>query len=230
MNNIFFSLKFLKSHLDVVTQPITGGADIVPNKQTGERMVPASNFVRKQAALNLVKMLTASAAMLAVADLWDDEAVEWDPRSADFGKIKIGNSRWDVTGNLRSFAVLAARMASGQIKTAKGDMRPAQGGSPLWNFTENKLSPFAGAMWDIFVDGQTYEGERPTVASIAQERLVPMGINNFLKLQEDPIAKNDPIFQAILTAGDFHGLSAQTYDANKPRKKPGPKGPMWPLY
>ena len=98
VNNLFFSPRFLKSNIDFLTA-----------HQFQKGVTP---FVRKQAATNLVKVIVGSASILAIANALKPGSVETDPRSSDFGKIKIGNTRFDVTGGMGSIITLASRLVS----------------------------------------------------------------------------------------------------------------------
>jgi hypothetical protein len=46
--------------------------------------------------------------------------VEIDPRSTDFGKIKVGNIRWDIWGGFQQWVRVASQLATGERKTGKG--------------------------------------------------------------------------------------------------------------
>ncbi|WP_460315408.1 hypothetical protein, partial [Staphylococcus aureus] len=90
-----FSAKFLKSNIDTLT--------------AHQFNMKLSKYARKQAALNTLKIVGGIAATLAIADqLWPG-SVNWDPRSSDFGKIRIGKVRFDISGGMSSLVVLAAR-------------------------------------------------------------------------------------------------------------------------
>lgn len=96
VNNIFFSPRFMKANIDTLTA-----------HQLSQGVTP---FVRKQAAKNLLKIATATAGILYTAEAIRPGSVDFDPRSTDFGKIKIGNTRFDVTGGMSSLVVLGARL------------------------------------------------------------------------------------------------------------------------
>ena len=75
VNNVFFSPRLLKSNIDVLTAHI------------GDPKVSA--FAKKQAAANLVKIISGTAAVLLIAGAAVPGSVDWDPRSANFGKVLI---------------------------------------------------------------------------------------------------------------------------------------------
>jgi hypothetical protein len=84
VNTIFFAPRNLKSHFDVLGgQILTGGASLSEIKN-GENK--GSNFVRIEAAKNLVKIVAGTALVLLIAKALRPDSVEEDPRSANFGK------------------------------------------------------------------------------------------------------------------------------------------------
>mgnify|MGYP001594511972 CR=1 FL=1 len=210
VNNVFFSPRFLKSQLDVLTHPLSGAG--------------GSNFVRKQAALNLLKAVSGTAAILVIAKALAPDSVEFDPRSADFGKIKVRNTRFDVTGGMASLLTLAARLASmsakssttGKISTfglrAEGVPKFGEhtGKDVIYDFFENKLSPAASVMKDLY-EGKDRHGKRPTVLGELSNLFEPMASSNYRELKNDP--NSAPILLAMIADG--LGASTNTY---------GPKG------
>jgi hypothetical protein len=116
VNVVFFAPRNLKSHFDVLGgHALTGGATL---SEIGSGTNAGSSFVRKQAALNTLKIITGTAAVLGLAKTLAPDAVELDPRSPDFGKIKVRNSRFDVTGGMGSILVLAARLLTNESKSS----------------------------------------------------------------------------------------------------------------
>lgn len=215
INNIFFSPKMLKAQIDAFTQPITGAG--------------GSNFVRKQATINLVKTVAAQALILGIARALKPDSVELDPRSADFGKIKIGNTRFDATGGSSGLVVLASRLLSGQSKSStSGKMTDiynpkfgqSNGMDLIENFFENKLSPAAGLVRD-FAKGETFDGKKPTLVGESINLFTPLPVKTFTELLNDPEAKKDPRFIAFAQVMDMLGINANTYT-------PRPKGAKQP--
>lgn len=202
VNNLFFSPRMVKSQIDTFLQPVTGAG--------------GSHFVRKQAAINLVKILGGTAAILATAKALKKDSVDFDPRSADFGKIKVGDTRFDVTGGMSSLATLAARLATMSSKSSTtGKVHPLNSGKygsqtgfdVLMNFAENKLSPAASVVKEL-IKGQTFQGNKPTVANEAVNLLAPLPITTYLELKNDPNSAN--ILAAMIADG--LGISVNTYN------------------
>ncbi len=207
INSVFFSPRFLKSQIDLLTQPITGAG--------------GGNFVRKQAALNLLKAASGTAAVLATAKALKKDSVETDPRSADFGKIRVGDTRFDVTGGFASLATLASRLATmsskssitGQVhklneRTRSGEPKfGAQTGKDVfYDFIENKTSPVASVALEL-LKGQDREGNKPTLGSEARNLFEPLPLANYRELKNNPKSAN--ILVAMIA--DALGISTNTY-------------------
>lgn len=206
INDVFFSPRKLKSDIDFLTAHATD-TDITP-------------FVRKQAAINLVKVISGTAAILAIARAVKPKSVELDPRSSDFGKIRVGNTRFDVTGGMGSIAVLAARLVrrstksstTGKVSEINSGKFGSQTGTDLvYNFFENKLSPAASVVRD-WLEGQDRQGNKFSVPGIVKTIAVPLPVSNAYELWKDP--KSAGVVAGTLA--DFFGIATTNYG---PRKK-----------
>lgn len=210
-NAVFFSARKLKSDLDFLTA-----------HQLQKDVTP---FVRKQAAINLVKVVSGTAAILGVAHAIDPESVQFDPRSSDFGKIKVGNTRFDVTGGIASLTTLAARLATmSSTSTRTGKVNPINSGKfgattgtdVVYNFFENKLSPAASIVKDL-LKGHDFQGNPLTVGGEVSNLVMPLPITNTQELMADPKSAN----VLLATLADMLGIAVNTFDGkkHKPPKK-----------
>lgn len=227
LNTFFFSPKNLKSHIDLLTQPVTGAG--------------GSNFVRKQAAKNLLKTTLGTAAVLGIAKMLAPDSVDLDPRSARFGKIKVGNTTFDVTGGMGSLLVLLARTSAAVAKVAydqsggkigmdidsfknstDGKTRdltdPKFGQSNLldvWeDFWVNKASP-AMNFATTFMKGKTFENKKPTVFAQTGKLFIPLPFQTMYEVYNDPEAQKQPGFWVLATAMDMLGFATNTRSPNK---------------
>jgi hypothetical protein len=201
VNNILFSPRYLKSQIDTVGHVLTGAG--------------GSNFVRKQATINLVKVITGIAGVLATAEAIRSGSVEKDPRSTDFGKIRVGNTRFDVSGGMASLVTLASRlitMSSKSSTTGKvtplnsGDFGAMTGKDVIYNFFENKLSPLLSVMKDL-AQGEDFNGNKPTLGGELKNLFVPLSITTLDELMKDPNSAN-PVLAII---ADVLGIATNTY-------------------
>ena len=205
LNNVFFSARFMKANFDTLTAHMTD-----PN---------ISWFARKKAAQNLLKVVSGSAAVLSIANALLPGSVEWDPRSSDFGKIRVGDTRFDVTGGMGSMVVLAARGISSSSKSSQtkvvkeintGEYASQTTTDLLYDFFENKLSPVASTIKNL-ANRQTFEGDKPTFMSEAINLFAPLPIVNSIENLKNPEAA--PLLLTMVA--DALGISANTYSRPK---------------
>ena len=181
-----FSPRNLKSNYDVLT-----------GHSLGSKL--ETSFAKKQAAVNSLRMISGTAAIMTTAHVLMPGSVEWDPRSADFGKVKVGNIRVDVSGGSASMAVLAARMAclmasepskqfggkeipamksttTGKLSALNtGDYGKSTGLDLVYDFIGNKYSPAFGVTKEM-LEGRTFGGDKPTLGSVVTGLTEPMVI------------------------------------------------------
>jgi hypothetical protein len=206
VNNFFFAPRFIKSNLDTLTA-----------HQLQKGVTP---FVRKQAAENLVKIIIGTAGVLAIAEQRMPGSVELDPRSSNFGKIKVGNTTFDVAGGMSGIVTLATRIlptkkdgswgqyskGSGGLKKLNSGFGSQNGMDVINNFFENKFSPAASVVKDL-VKQQDFGGHKPTIGGELKNLFVPLPVTNYQELKADPNSAN------TLTAmlADAFGIAANTY-------------------
>ena len=162
-----------------------------------------------------MKVISGSAAILAISNAVNPGSVETDPRSSDFGKIKIGATRFDVSGGMSSILTLASRlitMSSKSSSTGKitdlnsGEFEAQTGADVVYNFFENKLSPASSIVKDL-LKGQDYNGNKVTLINEIGNLFMPIPITTFVELQNNPKSAN--ILIAMLA--DELGISVNTY-------------------
>jgi len=208
VNILLFSAKYLKSSVETFTMPLDSNLD------------PA---VRKQAAVNLMRVIAGIASILAIAKMLDPESVELDPRSSDFGKIIVGKTRFNITGGMGSLVTLAARLVptshNGKFslwsKSVGGNYQDLTSGEygqrnamdVMWGFFENKASPVAGVVRDVW-KGQTFDFEKPTVLGELKNLTVPISLNTYKELMEDK--ENSPVLAGMLM--ETLGIGVSTYN------------------
>jgi hypothetical protein len=205
VNNVFFSPRNLKANIDVLTAHVFD-----------KNMSP---FVRKQAAINLVKIISGTAAVLVLADAMIPGSVEKDPRSPDFGKIRVGDTRFDITGGMASIVILAARLINGNTKSSvTGEvisLTTGHYGRPtrldqVYNFFQNKLSPAYAVVKDI-LKGKDFQGNPITIQGEISNLLMPLPIATFEELKNNPNSAN--IILAMIL--EELGVSTNTYSGKQ---------------
>src|SRR5690606_35733416 len=168
--------------------------------------------VRKEAMKSLLAFGTIAMTVLGLASLGGAD-VEADPRSSDFAKIKIGNTRYDVLGGFSQYLTLGARLATGERKTGTGNIIEYGTGMnqdsrlhAVGTFFRNKASPNASLIMD-YLAGENAIGEPFTFEQAAASRLVPM----YLQDLSEAIEEYGPGMGLAVAAPGLFGVGVNTY-------------------
>ena len=177
--------------------------------------VKMSPVVRQQALKQLFASIGMTSMVLAMAALAGAE-VELNPTSSDFGKIKIGSTRFDFTGGNGNYITLLARLLTGSTKSSvtglSEDLNGQFGNSSRADVTlkymRNKLSPVASFVADALY-GKNAVGDTFELAPEIANRIIPMTISGaFETLKTDPQLV---VFSSIL--GSL-GVGVSTYSSD----------------
>lgn len=217
LNLTFFSPQMFFSNFGLLGgHVLTGGAG-----RAGTVLSKELNFIRKESAKDLIKMAVASASALVAANAATGGKVELDPRSSDFGKIRIGDTRFDLTGGLTGIVTLGMRMLTQSTKSSAtgeiiklNDPDDPDGktiSEVVGQYAENKLSPAAGVIWDL-AQGKDFDGKRPTAASTLKNAFAPLIWDNVHSAAQEKNAANT--FAVALA--EFFGVSTNTYGLGSP--------------
>lgn len=141
--------------------------------------------------------------------------VSLDPTNTDFGKIKIGNIRFDPGAGFQQFIVYLARMSSNQYTSSTTEKTQEMGvkynsptrGSVTQNFVANKAHPSAKFFYDAgFANSSRQFGVFDRMVQMA----VPMITGDLIDIsREQPELL--PIFAPLMSAG----LGTQFYTGEK---------------
>lgn len=147
--------------------------------------------VRKEALKTMLAfvgggMLITQLAKLAGAEVGDD------PTSADFGKIKIGNTRLNVWGTYQQVAVLLARLykgyatssTTGRITTLGEGYKPLTRLDLISRFFESKEHPTLSLIFGA-LRGQNQVGQPFNVPSEVLSRFIPMILSDSYDLYQE---------------------------------------------
>lgn len=205
-NKVFFAPRLVKSHIDVLGGQVVTGAG-------------GSNFVRKQAAKNLLKIAVGSAMALKLASAATGGKIETDWRSSNFGKVQIGDTRFDLSGGMAGLLTLGSRLITQESKSSTtGEVKKLNTGEfgsqntydVLLSFGENKLSPLARSATD-FLKGEDFDGKKPTVGSTVKNLTIPLILRQY---EEIANAKNGANVMATMIS-EALGIGANTYGMDK---------------
>ncbi len=198
LNAMFFSAKFFKSQVDTFTKPFTA----------------KTRFVRRRAFENLMSLVATTGLVNVVAEYLSPNSTEKDPTSADFGKIKIGNTRFDPSGGVLSLMTLASRILTQSkkssvtgVKKKLGEGFGSQDGTDVfWQTMENKFSPLASVVRDM-MNQKTFKGEKPTLNNVFMSLFTPILVESGVETSK---VESEALTIAALVA-DWVGISTNTY-------------------
>ncbi|MFA5340416.1 MAG: hypothetical protein WC332_01440 [Clostridia bacterium] len=177
-----------------------------------------TNFARKQAAYNLMKITAEIGTIAAVLNALDSNSVEVNPLSSNFLKYRKGNTRIDFTGGKAGYITLIARQLSGQSKNAQTkivkDLTTAGYGESTrlsvgLDFLMNKTTPLVRE-GIYFAKGKNFQGNKPTIGSAVADLTVPIPVQNIYQNVGGDYP--DPSATALVgSIVDIFGLNANTY-------------------
>jgi len=197
LNALLFSPKLLMSRI-----------------QLPAKLASQSPFVRKEAAKALGSLIGFTTMTLGIAYLMGAK-VETDPRSAAFGKLRIGNSYYDLTGGYAQYARTLARMFTGTTKQPGGDIAKKSALESATQFLQSKESPIFSLVTDLMA-GQTYGGEKIefTPGSMGKQvvnRMTPLALQEIVSAMVD-----DGILGGLKATPEIVGVGTVTYPEPPP--------------
>ena len=226
LNALFFSPGFFTARLEIAATPFLSAYKAALgkfDKIDQARLGAAAKFM---GSVYFITFLLN----LAVHGLTGDDPDWWrnffDPLSADFGKLKVGNTHFDLSLGIFSMYSLLTRILSGSTKTQSGAYQKANTGSLLWNYIKPKAAPFFSVLMDVgsattaLVAGQKLPKEFGTTIFSKGwflEKVLPMSIMNLAEFGYD-WKNNDNLTTGMLVAqgvgviADAFGITASTYE------------------
>lgn len=207
LNTMFFSPRLIFSRLELPLSVFPG--------------VTKSALVRKVAMQNLLTALGAGTSLLVAAKMSGGADLVLDPRSADFGKLKIGNTRLDIWTGYAQYIRFAAQLTSAQRKTAGGRTQDLNRKEVVDRFVQTKLSPAMGFINDL-MKGETYLGEdfppksATSVLGQMYQRMAPLAVQDLI----DATNQDGPLGTFASSVG-LLGIGVVTYtnEVQKARNK-----------
>lgn len=194
VNLSIFSIKFFKANLDTLVKGVGSPIQMAADKVAGRTRTPGEIFARRKAATNLLKITGALSSILYTVNTLFPGSVNFDPRSSDFGKIKVGGHYIDISGGLTSIITLAARLTptthNGKLgfwyRNKKGvwtqlndpNFGQQNAVDVVENFIEGKASPIARAILDFYT-GRDFDNHKlgfdlGSAAQLLQNSFTPL--------------------------------------------------------
>ena len=200
---------------------LTNWAGTRKHEISGKEIWAVDKAIGRQYLRYTLGSLAFGACIVLLAKLFngddDDDRNIWsdilDPRSSDFGRIRIGNTSWSVFAGNEMVWRLFARLYTGQTKT-NGVVKDYKyhGVEAALDYLRGKLNPLLGAAVDYKMD-KNFVGEKLSEKSaweLTNDYALPLTASalyeNFANNPDDPLAA---IFNAIPI---FFGMTSYTYE------------------
>ena len=169
----------------------------------------AYSLVRKEAAKEMASFLSAGAGLTSLLALGGAK-VTLDPRSSDFGKIRIGNTRLDVWTGYLQWSRLLAQVWTNQKVDALGNVTKGNRLDSLSRFAQSKFAPMTGLLYDL-LKGQSYMGDDMSLNGMKLDtqvwnRVAPL----FIQDLSQAVSDHGPLGSLLASPG-FFGVGTQTY-------------------
>lgn len=210
LNAVFFSPRFLASRFQMF------------NPKFYYNLPPEA---RKMAARSVMKLIGTGVGVLGLASLSDKVDVQLDPRSSDFGKIRMGQYRYDIWGGFQQIAVLLSRLVTGETKSAgSGDVSSLNGEeffgqtrlSVLARFFRSKLAPVTGAAVDL-LEGTNVVGEDVNLQQQIQSKLLPFYIQDLIEAAD----AEGILHPSLKLSPGLFGVGVQRFETRRNVRIPG---------
>jgi hypothetical protein len=186
------------------------------------RMLNPATYLAAEPAVRkeyLKSALSTAGAWMTVAGLAKLAGAEvgTDSNSADFMKVKVGNTRLDPGGGFQQFLVAASRLASGKTTSSttgkttelgRGYRAPTEK-DVVEQFITGRMHPFLKFAYDI---GSSSDYKPTHLGDRTLQLFTPLIIQDAVEL-----AKEDPRLLPMLGPAAF-GMGTQTYEQGKFRK------------
>lgn len=202
LNALFFSPRLMASRLKMGTVLIDPRTYITMNKTA------RNEYIKSILSVGSLALMITTLAILGGAE------GEEDPRSSDFGKIRVDDTRYDILGGQAQYITLAARIASGSYKTADGDIKKYGNKfgqttrlDAIAKFTTNKAAPIPSFVMDYF-RGENAVGEKFEMDKAILSRFVPLYLQDVAKGVDESKGLGEV---AAKTIPGLFGVGTQTY-------------------
>jgi hypothetical protein len=184
---------------------------------------PSPAFNEAVSAMAL--FVSAGTATLAAAAQIPGVDVGLDPRSADYGKIRVGDTRIDIWGGFQQYVVNFERFRRGEkVSSMTGEVTEQKPSETTIDFFRNKLAPLPGYAWNA-ADKETSGGQPFDRVSGAGKLFIPLNWQNTYAA-----AKEDPGAGAASFGLGFFGVGTNTYSSDPEQVAEAKKRMRGPLH
>lgn len=189
-------------------------------------------LARQQAYRAMGGLVVMMATVLGIAKA-AGASVNLDPRSSDFAKVKIGNTRLDFGGGFQQYIRVLSELATQQtVKTSTGETvpmgpwrtKPGIGKTDnialLIRFLRGKLAPIPATVWNVG-SGENIVGD-PTTARSTLMAMAPLSGQDAWEAAVETARQTGSTPAAVLAGLAAYGFGAsgggiQSYVPRKPK-------------
>ena len=161
--------------------------------------------VRKHALRSLLSLGSIASTAVGISKLAGAD-VETDMTSPDWGKIKVGSTRYDILGGYQQYLRLGARIAKGFAEGEGASEKTTKAFQPSLSFIRNKLAPIPGLLADL-VSGKDFKGDPFDLPIALRERFTPMILQDVWEAVQEWGWYGIPV-----AAPSVFGVAVQTYE------------------
>lgn len=219
------NIRFLKEHGDVLGLAFWAPqwALSIPEAMARTAFSPGARAEGARVLAGYFGFVAGAALLGDVMGVWD---AELDPRSSNFGKVRIAGTQqyYDPTLGMAGWLRMIAQMVptpgpagwKPYHKTASGNLQEIPFGSALGRFLRGKLNPVPGEFWS-WAEGENIVGERRVFSGANAETAI--SILNTAKALFGPLTPvdiiegivDDGVRGGVLSLPNVVGMSGQSY-------------------
>ena len=183
-NTFFFAPRFVASRFNTLYNSLTGYS-IPRAKQGGRLITPRARIEAYKAVGSYIGVGLGVIAMAKAAGA----DVEADPRSSDFGKIKIGDTRYDIWAGHQQIVVLLSKIAMQASKSPRTGKVTEFGSNDnaaytTLRFLRTKLSPPIGTLVSAGMK-KNVDGTPFTASGAAWDMITPLIFSDMKSMYEE---------------------------------------------
>ena len=221
INNLLFAPKWLASRIET----------LIDLRYVGQLGKSTPKGIRARAAVGNAIMLGVIIPLLKAIgwgtdsdderDFWEFLEQTFELRSTDFGKIRIGTTRFDLTTGTGGLLTLFSRVATGETVTLAGVKRDTKRGDVIWNFAKGKGAPALHTVAELATNTDYFGKDLKwdtagEVAKNIMEFVAPISVSSIYTTSRDmyldKVSGESAFGETVGVLADFIGISANTYD------------------
>jgi uncharacterized membrane protein YgcG len=219
LNGLFFSPRLLASRFQMLGQPFNVA------------LLRRNPFIYRQyLKANARTFGTLGIILATIRQFVSGAKVNMNPRSSDFGKVKIGHTRIDLLGGFNQvFHQGGEQIAGEKISSSTGQLQSLTSGKfgqptrfdEFLNFLKGKESPSTGLLTDYLSNkNPQHFGQKFNALDELKAKLQPLSIQDAWSLYNDPVHGIDPILAGLAGYGmSGVGIGVQTYGPRVPKTR-----------